>query len=391
MPTAVKNDYYQILGVSEDASQDDIRKAYRELARKYHPDKTGGDEAAEEKLKEINAAYDTLKNPERRKEYDQRRKFGGGFGAGGPGGAGGFGAGGFDFGDAGADFSDIFSSMFGGGAGGFAGAQTRSRSAARPGSDLEARVRITLKDVVSGTKKTLRITRPEVCAACQGSGAAQGSSPVTCPDCGGAGQVTQGSSFFQVAQTCPRCMGTGQAVLQPCSTCHGEGRTRAQREISVTIPPGIESDARLRVPGEGEAGVKGGPRGDLYVRVTVEKDELFDRDGANLVCEVPITFAEAALGAKVTVPTLDGVAKLTVQPGAQTGDKLRMRGMGLPPRGGGPRGDEIIQLLVEVPRKLTSKQRELLKQFDGNYEPNSHPIRDAFKTLLKRLRGTSDD
>lgn len=383
MPATVNKDLYEILGVSETASQDEIRKAYRALARKYHPDKTGGDKAAEDKLKEINAAYDVLKNPDKRKEYDQRRKLG----------AGGFGGfeGGFDFGDAGADFSDVFSSIFGGmgGAGG-PRAGARTRTAARPGNDLEARVRVTMKDVVNGTKKTLRINRPEVCAECHGSGAAPGSSPVTCPDCGGSGQITRGSSFFQMSQTCPRCHGTGQAITTPCSACSGSGRTTQQREISVTIPTGVDNGTRLRMAGEGEAGFQGGPRGDLYVRVEVEKDPFFERDGSNLVCEVPITFAEAALGAKVTVPTLDGVAKLTIQPGTQSEAQLRMRGMGLPSMGGGPRGDEIVKVVVEVPRKLTSEQKRLLKEFDGNYEPQSHPLRDAFRSLLKRLRGASD-
>lgn len=392
--TTVNKDLYEILGVPESASQDDIRKAYRELARKYHPDKTGGDKAAEERLKEINAAYDVLKNPDKRKEYDQRRKFGAG--------AGGFGSGfegGFDFGDSGADFADIFSSIFGGGGGmggaGFgggpgAGPGARTRTAARPGNDLETRVRVTLKEVVSGTKKTLRVNRPEVCAECHGSGAAPGSSPVTCPDCGGSGQMTRGSSFFQMSQTCPRCHGSGQAVMDPCRKCSGSGRTMQQREISVTIPAGVDTGTRLRIAGEGEAGLQGGPRGDLYVRVEVEDDPFFTREGSNLICEVPVKFVDAALGAKVTVPTLDGVAKLTVQPGTQSGAQLRMRGMGLPKMGGGARGDEIVKVVVEVPRKLTSEQKRLLKEFDGNYEPESHPLRDAFRGLLKRLRGTGD-
>lgn len=382
MQTTVGPDLYQILGVAETASQDEIRKAYRELARKYHPDKTGGDKAAETRLKEINAAYDILKNKEKRADYDQRRKVGNFEG--------------FDFGE-GIDISDLFSSLFGGaGGGGFAGGgfgtgtRARTRSAARPGNDLEARVHISLNDVVSGTKKTLRITRPETCSDCRGSGAAPGSSPVTCPDCGGSGMVTRGSSVFQMSQTCPRCRGSGQTIAQPCPKCTGSGRVTAPREISVTIPAGIDAGSRLRVAGEGEAGIQGGPDGDLYVRVEVEDDPFFKREGRNLVVEVPITFAEAALGAKVTVPTLDGIAKLTIEPGTQHGAQLRMRGQGLPGVGGTARGDEIVKIIVEVPRKLTSEQKRLLREFDGNYESASHPLRDAFRALLRRLRAWTE-
>jgi molecular chaperone DnaJ len=372
MATTVNPDLYQILGVAETATQDEIRKAYRELARKYHPDKTGGDKPAETRLKEINAAYDILKNKAKRAEYDKRRQTGSFEG--------------FDFGE-GIDISDLFSSIFGGAASGFGGGPgMRPQPAARPGNDLEARVRITLSDVVNGTRKTLRITRPDVCSDCNGSGAAPGSSPVTCPDCRGTGHLTRGSAIFQMSQTCPRCRGTGQTIAQPCSRCGGSGRVAGQREISVTIPAGVDAGARLRIAGEGEAGFQGGPRGDLFVRVEIEDDAFFKREGKNLVCEVPATFAEAALGAKVTVPTLDGVAKLTIEPGTQHGQQLRMRGLGLPGMGGGGRGDEIVRILVEVPRKLTSEQKRLLRQFDGNYEPNSHPLRDAFAGLLHRLR-----
>jgi molecular chaperone DnaJ len=367
---------YEILGVAETASQDDIRKAYRKLARKYHPDKTGGDKAGETRLKEINAAYGILKNAEKRAEYDKRRKSGGfeGFE-------------GFDVGGEGADFSEMFSTIFGGAAGGGRGARTRARTSARPGNDLEARVRVTLAEIASGTKKTLRINRAETCGDCGGSGAAKGTSPVACPDCGGSGQVSRGSSFFQMSQACARCGGSGQAILKPCGRCSGTGRTPAQRELSVTIPAGADDGTRLRVGGEGEAGFQGGPRGDLYVRVEIEPDPFFKREGQNLVCEAPVTFVEAALGAKVAVPTLDGVAKLMIEPGTQSGAQLRMRGLGLPPLGGGPRGDEIVKVIVEVPRTLTSEQTRLLREFDGNYEPGSHTLRDAFRALLKRLRG----
>lgn len=383
MQTRVNPDLYQIMGVAENASQDEIRKAYRELARKYHPDKTGGDKAAEARLKEINAAYDILKNPEKRAEYDKRRQSGSFEG--------------FDFGE-GFDLSDLFGSFFGGGfsGGGFqgeygGGARARARSAARPGNDLEARVRISLADVVSGTKKTLRVNRPDTCADCNGSGATTGSGPSACPDCGGSGMTTRGSHAFRINQTCRRCGGTGQTIANPCRRCGGSGRVSGQREIVVTIPAGIDEGSRLRVAGEGEAGFNGGPRGDLYVRVEIDDDPFFKREGRNLICEVPITFAEAALGAKVTVPTLDGIAKLTVEPGTQHGQQLRMRGLGLPAVGGGARGDEIVKIAVEVPRKLSTEQKRLLREFDKDYEPASHPVRDAFRGLLRRFRAWSGE
>jgi len=372
MRSAVKTDLYEILGVAETASQDEIRKAYREHARKYHPDKTGGDKAAEERLKEINAAYGILKNDDKRAEYDKRRK------------AGSFD--GFDFGGQGGDFSDIFSSMFGA-----AQAGGRARSAARPGNDLEARVRVTLAEVVSGVRKTLRIHRAESCGECSGSGAAVGSKAVSCPDCGGSGQVGRGNSFFQMSQMCSRCSGSGQVIATPCAKCAGTGRTPGQRELSVAIPAGADDGMRLRVTGEGEAGLHGGPRGDLYVRVELDADPFFTRAGKNIVCEAPVTFAEAALGAKVTVPTLDGVAKLTIDAGTQSGQQLRMRGLGLPAADGGARGDEIVRIIVEVPRKLSAEQKRLLREFDGNYETASHPLRDAFRALLTKLRGLVSD
>ena len=369
MPNATQQDYYEVLGVPEEASQDDVRKAYRELARKYHPDKTGGDKEAEDKLKEINAAYDVLKNPEKRKEYDRQRAFGAD------------GLGGFDFSGGGPDLSDLFGSMFG------AQPQRGRAYQGAPGADLTARIHVTLKEVATGVSKTLRIRRADVCGACKGSGAAPGTSPVTCPECQGEGQVTNSSGFFQMSQTCPRCHGAGQAVTTPCSACRGVGRKSARREIVVTVPPGIESGARLRVANEGEPGYHGGPHGSLYVRVDVEPDPFFERQGPDLVCETPITFAEATLGAKVTVPTLDGVAKVSVQPGTQHAAQLRMRGMGLPIQGRSGRGDQLVRIIVETPRRLTREQVKLMKEFDGNYEPGSHPLQDKFRDLLKRLRG----
>ena len=374
MPNTTQQDYYEIFGVKDDATEDEIRKAYRELAHKYHPDKTGGDKAAEEKLKEINAAYGVLKNADKRKEYDQQRAFGA------------HGFGGFDFSGASAsgdDFADILSSLFGG------GAQAQAYTAARPGRNLQARLKVTLRDAVSGTSKTLRVRRDELCPDCTGSGAAPGTSRITCPDCGGAGQISRGNGMFQMRQTCPRCRGAGEAVASPCPKCSGSGHTRARREIAVTIPPGVDEGTRLRIAGEGDAGYHGGPRGDLYVQIEMEKDPFFVREGRNLICEVPVTFAEAALGAKISVPTLDGVAKVTVKPGTQNGTLLRMRGMGLPSLSGASRGDELIKVLVEVPKKLTRDQVKLLEEFDGQLSASSHSLREKFGKLLAKLRSTS--
>ncbi len=372
MPNTTQQDYYETLGVKNDATEEEIRSAYRDLARKYHPDKTGGDETAEEKLKEISAAYDVLKNADKRKKYDQQRV------------SAAHGFGGFDFTGAssgGDDFADILSSLFGG------GARAQAYTAARPGRNLQARIKVTLKDAVSGTSKTLRIRRDELCADCKGSGAAPGTSPITCPDCGGAGQISRGNGMFQMRQTCSRCRGTGEAVATPCPKCSGSGHTRARREIAVTIPPGVDEGTRLRIAGEGDAGHYGGPRGDLYVHVIMEKDPFFLREGRNLICEVPVTFATAALGAKIDVPTLDGVAKVTVQPGTQNGTLLRMRGMGLPSLSGTSRGDELIKILVEVPKKLTRDQIKLLRDFDDPLPATAHPLREKFRKRLAKLRG----
>jgi molecular chaperone DnaJ len=369
--TTKTKDYYELLGVSKEATADEIRKAYRKLAHLYHPDKTGGDKEAEEKLKEINEAYDVLKNAEKRKAYDQAREgrfedidFDG-----------------FDFSQAsgfGDNFADILSSMFGmGGA--------RAYTAARPGRDLQATVRVTLNDAAKGAKKKLTVARAELCTDCHGSGAAPGSEPETCTECGGAGQLFRSDGMFQASRPCPRCRGLGKRIVKPCQKCEGTGRTGVRREISVTIPAGIEDGVRLRITGEGEAGEPGAPRGDLYVRIEIEPDAFFTRDGNDIVCEVPITFAQAALGDTVTVPTLDGVAKVSVPEGTQNGAKLRLRGMGLPGMGGG-KGDQLVKVLVEVPRKLSKEQKQILEQLSGEPAPGSQPLIDRFKNLMSKLR-----
>lgn len=305
-----KRDYYDILGVDKSASQDDVRKAYLKLAHKYHPDKTGGDKAAEEKLKEINAAYDTLKNPQKRQQYDA---YGGTEGMGGMGGGGfGGGFGGFSAGGQGgfdAPFDDFFDVLFGR-SGASGGQRTGRRRGSRPGSDLEYRLSISLREAATGAKRTIQFKRYEQCGDCNGTGAAKGSQPATCADCQGTGQVRRAQGFFSITQTCPRCKGQGRIILDPCKACSGAGRIALDRKIKVDLPAGISSGQRVRYQGEGEAGEGNGPRGDLYVLVEVEEDEIFTRDGNDVICEIPISFPQAILGDKIRVPTLSGEAEL---------------------------------------------------------------------------------
>lgn len=363
------NDYYDLLGVSETATDDEIRKAYRKLAHRFHPDKTGGDKSAEEKLKEINEAFTVLKNKEKRAKYDEQRKFGPSMGTGGFEGFSGFG---------GQDFSDIFGAAFGG-----RGAGKRAK---KSGRDLEAAVTVSLVDVAEGASKRLNIRRNERCVQCGGTGGKSDTSPVTCAECHGSGVVSQGNGFFSINRTCPACHGQGKRYAEPCAKCRGLGLEKVSREIALRIPKGVNHGARLRVAGEGEPGDPGAPNGDLYVRVDVEPDLFFKRDGRNLVCEVPVTFAEAALGASVRVPTLKGVADVALKPGTQSGAQLRMAGMGLQAQSGGSSGDQIVKILVEIPRKLTAEQKKLLQQFDAEYVPDAHPFKKAFLGLLDRLR-----
>jgi len=382
MTTATKKTFYGVLGVAEDASQDEIRKAYLKLAHRYHPDKTGGNKAAEERLKEINEAYDTLKNPEKRKQYDAMRSAGGPFGAdagpygfdGGADSSAGFGFGG----PGGVDFEDILGSFFGG------RASTRATSVRR-GRDVEASVSITLEEAATGTTRGLKMSRDEPCPVCSGAGHEPGHVPETCPACHGTGQLRQGQAGFAVLTVCSQCRGTGKIVTHPCGRCHGSGHVRARRELSVTIPAGAESGTRLRLKGEGEPGRGGGPNGDLYVVVTVQPHALFERDGADLVCEVPITLTDAVLGGTVKVPTLDGLAELKIPEGTQTGAKLRMRGLGLPEMGKAQRGDEIIRTFVEIPTKLNRRQREILRELGGATLQENYPKHFGFLERIRRL------
>lgn len=361
-------DLYEILGVDRSATQDQIRKAYLKLAHKYHPDKTGGDHEAEEKLKRINGAYDTLKNPEKRAQYDRfgstdgQQGFGGfSQGFGGAGGAGGFEA----------PFEDFFDMLFGQGG-------RRGPGGSRAGNDLELRLSITLEDAAFGTKKKIRYNRRESCADCQGSGAAPGSKPESCPHCHGAGQVRVAHGFFSVTRTCPHCHGAGKIISKPCKSCGGKGQSKNTRELSVDVPAGVDAGARLRVTGEGEAGHGGAPRGDLYIFIDIQDHPFFERDGTTILCEVPVTYSQAALGATIRVPTLEGEAELKVPAGAQTGAQLRLRGLGMPDLRGYRQGDQIVRVVVETPQKLSRRQKDLLRELDELAEPKNYPAREQF-------------
>ena len=369
---AQQRDLYEILGVSRESSDEEIRKAYLKLAHKYHPDKTGGDKPAEDKLKEINGAYDTLKNPEKRKQYD---RFGhAGEGLGGFGGGGGFGgSGGFE-----SPFEDVIDMLFG------RGGQRRQAASARPGNDLEYRVEITLQEAYSGVKKSIRFARMEACNDCSGTGAAPGSRPEVCPACQGSGQTQVARGFFSITQTCHRCHGAGRIVTKPCARCRGDGRVEIQREIAVDIPAGVDTGLRLRLAGEGEPGDHGGPRGDLHIHIQVKPDDFFQRQGNDILCEVPISFPQAVLGVSIHVPTLKGNAELKIPAGTQSGAMLRLRGLGMPDLRGYRQGDQIVRVVVEVPTKLSRRQRELIAEFEKESDPRAYPLYKRFMDRFKR-------
>jgi molecular chaperone DnaJ len=366
-------DFYEILGVSRAASEDELRSAYRKLAHKYHPDKTGGDKAAEEKFKEVNEAYGVLKNKEKRAHYDQfgsePQPGGGGFG-----GAGGFGGGG-----AGSPFEDIFDAFFGGGGGG-----GRSRAnAASSGDDLEYHASINLMEAAFGSKKKISFNRMENCNDCEGSGATKGSQPTQCSQCDGQGQVRMSQGFFSVNRACPQCQGKGTTVSDPCKGCRGKGQSKVKRELSIDIPAGIDTGSRLRVPGEGEPGRNRGPRGDLFVRIDVQENEVFEREGTNIFCEVPIDFPKAILGCTLKVPTLKGEAELKIPTGTQSGTVFKLRSMGLPDLRGYRQGDQLVTIQVETPTKLSREQKELIQKFDELSSEKTYPIHKRFMNKIK--------
>jgi molecular chaperone DnaJ len=352
-----EKDYYAVLGVPKNASASEIKKAYRKLAQQHHPDANAGNEASEERFKEISAAYDVLGDAEKRAAYDRVREMGAGasgFGGGFPGGFGRAPGGGYQTVDLG-DLTDLFGTMFSGSAG-RGGRQARTRR----GADLETQVQLSFDDAMSGVTIPVTLDGPAVCTTCHGSGAAPGTSPVTCPTCGGRGSVAVNQGFFQMEQTCPTCSGTGRTIETPCPTCHGTGATRRSRTVKVKVPAGVKDGARIKVAGRGEPGGPGMPAGDLYVRVRVGDHRIFGRKGDNLTIDLPLSYPEAVLGAHVQVPTLNGPVTLKVPAGTESGKTFRVKGKGAPKRGG--HGDLLVTVHVDVPKKLSKREKELLAE-----------------------------
>lgn len=374
-----KRDYYEVLGVSKTASEDEIKKAFRKLARKYHPDVNRDNiEEAEEKFKEINEAYEILSNAERRAQYDQlgHAAFEGG-------GAGQQGFGGF--GGANGGFSDIFDMFFG--QSGFGGRQNGPEK----GADLRYDMEITFEQAAFGVETEIQIPRTEECQTCHGTGAAPGTHPETCPNCKGTGQVqvVQNTPFGRMVnvKACDHCGGEGRIVRTPCKGCHGHGKVRKNRKIKIKIPAGVDNGSRLRVAHEGEAGLRGGPTGDLYVYIFVKSHKLFTREGSDIICEVPISFVQAALGDEIDVPTLEGKVKLRIPEGTQSGTIFRMREKGIPRLRGHGRGDQHVKVKVLTPQKLTDKQKDLLQEFATSCGDNVNPEQKSFFKKVKDVFG----
>lgn len=371
-----KRDYYDVLGVSKGADADEIKKAYRSKAKALHPDRNKDDPTAESQFKEANEAYEVLKDAEKKAAYDRfgHAAFEGGMGGGGArGGA----YGGGDFASA---FSDVFDDLFGdfmGGGGGRGGRQRATR-----GSDLRYNLSVTLEDAFNGAQKTIRVPTAVQCDVCDGSGSEAGAEPQTCPTCSGMGKVRAQQGFFTVERSCPTCSGMGQIIQNPCKNCGGAGRTQKDRSLSVNIPAGVETGTRIRLSGEGEAGLRGGPTGDLYIFVEVADHALFVRDGQSLYCKVPVKMAEAALGGEVEVPTIDGGrSRVRIPSGSQSGRQMRLRSKGMPGLRGGGRGDMFIELAVETPVNLSGRQKELLREFDELGEDNSPETSNFFSKV----------
>ena len=356
-----KRDFYDVLGASRDASADELKKAYRQKAKEYHPDRNADNPDAEAKFKEINEAYYALKDPERKAAYDRfgHAAFEGG---GGPG-RGGYPGG--QQGDFASAFSDVFEDLFGDFMGGRGGGQGGGRQRAQRGSDLRYNLRISLEDAYSGLQKTINVPTAVPCDVCKGSGAEGGAEPVTCPTCSGMGKVRAQQGFFTVERGCPTCSGVGQINKNPCRSCAGAGRVQKDRSLSVNIPAGVETGTRIRLSGEGEAGLRGGPSGDLYIFIEVRDHAIFQRDGTSLFCRVPVGMTIAALGGDIEVPSIDGGrSRVKVPAGSQTGKQMRLRAKGMPALRGGNHGDMLIELAVETPVNLTSRQKELLREFE---------------------------
>ena len=386
---AEKRDYYEVLGIGKNATDAEIKSAYRKLAKKYHPDLNPGNKEAEEKFKEVNEANDVLSDPQKRQRYDQFG-FAGvdpNYAAANGGGAGGFGGGfgGVDLGDI---FGDIFGGGFGGGFSGFGGgSSTRTANVPRKGHDIQASVILTFEEAAHGCSKKITINRQDTCPDCGGTGAAKGTSPETCPDCGGRGYVvTQQRTPFGVMQSpqpCSHCGGRGTIIRNPCKTCRGTGKTAARKSLEINIPAGIDDDQNIALRGQGDAGSNGGPAGDVIVHVTVKADPMFERDGYDVTIHVPITFSQAVLGDDVEVPTVDGRIVQHIPEGTQSGTKFRLRGQGIQYLNGRGRGDQYVIVDVEIPKKVTRAQREALKAFEDSMKEDNYEKRKGF---FKNLR-----
>ena len=365
-----KRDYYEILGVGRNASDDDIKKAYRKQALKYHPDRNPGDKAAEEHFKEASEAYQILSDSGRRAQYD---RFGhAAFGD--------MGGGGFDFTSS---FEDLFSDVFGD----FFGSPRGRGRRGRRGQDLRYDVELTFEEAAFGTEKTLQVPRMSSCDACGGRGAERANGIQTCSACRGTGQTSFQQGFFRIAKTCGSCNGQGTIITEPCSACNGSGSIRKVRTRTVKIPAGVDTGSRLMLRGEGELGTGGGPPGDLYVVIQVKEHPLFTREGTTIICEIPLSFPQAALGAEIEVPTLDGKVKRKIPAGAQSGTVFRLRGKGLPDPSGHGRGDQLVRIIVETPRRLTPRQRELLEEFTRISGDGASPASKGFFDKVKEMFG----
>ncbi|WP_293439968.1 molecular chaperone DnaJ [Planktotalea sp.] len=370
-----KRDYYDVLGIAKGASADEIKKGYRKKAKELHPDRNSDNPKAEEQFKEANEAHEVLKDPEKKAAYDRygHAAFEGGMGGGGrPGGGQG------DFSSA---FSDVFDDLFGDFMGGQrSGGGGRNRAAR--GSDLRFNLRVSLEEAFAGLQKTINVPTAVNCSSCEGTGADGGVEPTNCPTCSGIGKVRAQQGFFTVERTCPTCSGMGQIIKNPCNSCSGQGRVEKERALSVNIPAGVETGTRIRLSGEGEAGVRGGPSGDLYIFIEVNKHKLFERDGVNLFCNVPVSMSSAALGGDIEVPTIDGGrSRVKIPAGSQSGRQMRLRSKGMPALRGGGAGDMFIELAVETPVNLTSRQKELLKEFEDLSEDNNPESKSFFSSV----------
>lgn len=376
-----KRDYYDLLGISKSASESEIKKAFRKKAMELHPDRNKDDENSEAKFKEVNEAYDVLKDPEKKAAYDRfgHAAFEGGMGGGG------FGQGG------GADFSSAFSDVFDDLFGDFMG---RSRGGGRRparGSDLRYNLSVTLNEAYTGKQKTISVNSSVNCESCGGTGAEGGSEPSPCPTCAGMGKVRAQQGFFTVERTCPTCNGRGQIITNPCTACAGTGQQQRERSLSVNIPPGVETGTRIRLSGEGEAGLRGGPPGDLYIFIEVNGHDLFDRDGPNLYCAIPVSMTTATLGGEIEVPTIDGgKSRVKIPAGSQPGTQMRLRGKGMPALRSNARGDLLLEVSVETPVNLSTKQKELLKEFETlgkNNSPQSQSFFGKVKGFWEGMKG----